>query len=142
MHVFGRRPMLFTKPPAQKGAVQISPVQKKVAIFDPLKIYGRADGSPKKDFPYQNKINMLPSHGNTLKRREGDSLESILRFKRQSLASRENELSRNVPFFCFDIKSSTVITHKGIFRIYSLSICEQYSDYSSNTEKSGIRRFQ
>jgi hypothetical protein len=41
--------MLFTKPPAQKGAVQISPVQKKkVAIFDPLKMDGRADGNQKK----------------------------------------------------------------------------------------------
>ena len=36
------RKVLFTK----------SPVQKKVAIFDPLKMDGRADGNQKKAFPY------------------------------------------------------------------------------------------
>ena len=44
--------MLFTKPPAQKGAIQISPVQKKIiAIFDLLKMDGWADENQKKSFP-------------------------------------------------------------------------------------------
>ena len=33
VHVFGRTPMLFTKPPAQKGAVQVSHVQKEKLRF-------------------------------------------------------------------------------------------------------------
>ena len=41
--------MLFTKPPAQKGAAhKIARPEKKVAIFDPLKMDGRADGNQKK----------------------------------------------------------------------------------------------
>ena len=44
------------KTPAQKGAVQISPVQnKKVAIFEPLKLDGRADGNKNK-IPQASKI--------------------------------------------------------------------------------------
>jgi hypothetical protein len=44
--------MLFTKPPAQKGAVhKIARPEKKVAIFDPLKMDGRADGNQKKSLP-------------------------------------------------------------------------------------------
>ena len=49
VHVFGRTPMLFTKTPAQKGAVhKIARPEKKVVIFDPLKMNGRADGNQKK----------------------------------------------------------------------------------------------
>ena len=48
VHVFGRTPMLYTKPPAQKGAVQISPVQKNSCDFQPLKIDGRADVNQEK----------------------------------------------------------------------------------------------
>ena len=49
MHVLGHTPMLFTKPPAQKGAVhKIAPPERKMAIFDPLKMDGRADGNQKK----------------------------------------------------------------------------------------------
>ena len=47
--------MLFTKPPAQKGAVQISPVQKKYD-FRPLKMDGRADGNQKN--PSLTAVNM------------------------------------------------------------------------------------
>ena len=47
MHVFGRTPMMFTKTPTQKGAVQISPVQKKSCDFRPLKMDGRANGNQK-----------------------------------------------------------------------------------------------
>ena len=56
VHVFGRTPIMFTKPRAQKGAVQISTVQKKqVAIFNPLKMDGRAYGNHK-NFPLALKM--------------------------------------------------------------------------------------
>ena len=52
VHVRGHTPMLFTKPPAQKGAVhKIARPEKKVAIFDPLKMDGRHDGNQKKSLP-------------------------------------------------------------------------------------------
>ena len=37
---------LYTNPAAEKGTVQISPVQKKTVIFNPLKTDGQADGNP------------------------------------------------------------------------------------------------
>ena len=44
---------VHSAPPAQKGDVQISSVQKKVMIFDTLEMDGRADGNQKKKgFPY------------------------------------------------------------------------------------------
>ena len=54
----GRTPMLFTKRPAQKGAVhKIARPEKKVAIFDPLKTDGRADGNQKqKAFSYGQQV--------------------------------------------------------------------------------------
>ena len=36
----------YTKPPAQKGAFHMSPIQKKAAIFDTLKMDGWTDGEP------------------------------------------------------------------------------------------------
>ena len=52
MDVLGHTLMLFTKPPAQKAAVhKIARPEKKVAIFDPLKMDGRDDGDQKNAFP-------------------------------------------------------------------------------------------
>ena len=52
VHVFGRTPMLFTKPPAQEGAVHIiAHPEEKNAIFDPSKWTGGLTGT-KKTFPH------------------------------------------------------------------------------------------
>ena len=47
MLVLGRTPMLFTKPPAQKGAVHKIARPEKVAIFDPSKRTGGLTGTKK-----------------------------------------------------------------------------------------------
>ena len=44
---------VHSAPPAQKGAVQISLVQKKTMIFDSLKMDGRADTGTKKEIPLE-----------------------------------------------------------------------------------------
>ena len=62
VHVFVRTPMMFTKPPAQKDAVQISPVRKE-----------RYDiwTSSKKDFLYISLLTQMNENPNDVKTKSG-----------------------------------------------------------------------
>ena len=54
VHVLGHTPMLFTKPPAQKGAVhKIARPEKKWRFSTPSKWTGGLTGTKKKAFPYE-----------------------------------------------------------------------------------------